>query len=52
MVHFFLQIAVLLPLVPLGIALLFWKEAKWQWQSQDSFLRRTLFSGLRRDATS
>jgi len=52
MVHFFLQIAVLLPLVPLGVALLFWKEAKWQWQSQDSFLRRTLFGGLRRDATS
>jgi O-antigen/teichoic acid export membrane protein len=42
MAHFFLQIAAVLPLIPLGIILFFWKEVNWQLRSQDSFLRRTV----------
>jgi O-antigen/teichoic acid export membrane protein len=44
MFHFFLQIAALLPLVPLGVVVVFRKEASWQWRDQDSLLRRTLLS--------
>jgi O-antigen/teichoic acid export membrane protein len=46
MVHFFLQIAAVLPLIPLGIALFFWKELNWQLQTQGSFLRRTVSGKL------
>lgn len=42
MVHFFLQVAAVLPLVPLGIILVFWKEVNRQLRSQDSLFRRTL----------
>jgi len=52
MVHFFLQIAALLPLIPLGIILFFWKEVNWQLRSQESFIRRTLSGKLHSDATS
>jgi len=38
MPHFFLQIAAALPLVPIGIALFFWKEVNWQLRRQDSLL--------------
>ena len=52
MVHFFLQIAAVLPLIPLGIILFFWKEVNWQLRTQDSLLRRTLLGKLQPDATS
>lgn len=42
MPHFFLQIAVILPAVPLGICVLFWREVKWQLGSEDSTVRRAL----------
>ena len=42
MVGFFLQIAAVLPLIPLGIALCFWKEVNWQLRNQDSIFRRTV----------
>jgi O-antigen/teichoic acid export membrane protein len=40
MPHFFLQIAAILPAVPLGICALFWTEVKWQVCTEDSMLRR------------
>jgi len=46
LVHFFLQIAALLPLIPLGIVLFFWKEVNWQLRSQGSLLRRTFLAKL------
>jgi O-antigen/teichoic acid export membrane protein len=52
LVRFFLQIAAVLPLVPLGITLFFWKEVNWQLRSQDSLLRRILLGKLHLDATS
>ncbi len=52
MVHFFLQIAALLPLIPLGIILFFWKEVNWQLRSRDSLLRRTLLGNLNANATT
>lgn len=52
MVHFFLQIAAVLPLLPLGMILFFWKEVNWQLRSQDSLLRRTVLGELHPDATS
>jgi len=39
---FFLQIGAVLPLIPLGVALCFWKEVNWQLRSQDSIFRRTV----------
>jgi len=36
LVHFFIQIATLLPLVALGIILCFWKEINYEWQSRGS----------------
>jgi O-antigen/teichoic acid export membrane protein len=42
MLHFFMQIAAVLPLLPLGILLFFWKEVNWQVRSRDSLLRRAL----------
>jgi len=46
MALFFFQIAAILPLVPLGISLFFWKEVNWQLRNQDSLLRRTLLGEL------
>lgn len=51
MVHFFVQIAAALPLIPLGIVLFFWKDVNWQLRGQDSLLRRTLRGGLHPGAT-
>ena len=52
MPHFFLQIAAALPLIPIGIALFFWKEVNWQLRSQDSLLRRSLLGELPSDETT
>jgi O-antigen/teichoic acid export membrane protein len=52
MVHFFLQVAAVLPLLPLGVILFFWKEVNWQLLSQDSLFRRTLLGKLHSDATT
>jgi O-antigen/teichoic acid export membrane protein len=52
MLHFFLQIAAALPLIPVGIALFFWKEVNWQLRSQDSLLRRSLLGELPSDETT
>lgn len=52
MVHFFLQIAALLPLIPLGIILFFWREVNWQLRSRDSLLRRALLGQIHPDAAS
>lgn len=46
MPYFFVQVAAALPLIPLGIMLVFWKELNWQLRSQKSLLRRTLFARL------
>src|SRR6266550_8430752 len=51
MAHFFLQIAAVLPLIPLSIILFFWKEVNWQLRSRNSLLRRTLLGELYPDAT-
>jgi O-antigen/teichoic acid export membrane protein len=51
MVHFFLQIAAFLPLIPLGIALFFWKEVNWQLRSRESPLWHTFFGKLRSEET-
>jgi len=51
-VVFFLQIAALLPLLPIGLILLFWREVNYEWQSRDSLFRLHLFSNLRRDGAS
>jgi O-antigen/teichoic acid export membrane protein len=51
MVHFFLQIAAVLPLIPLGFILFFWTEVNRQLRSQDSLLRRTFLGKLHPDAT-
>jgi len=52
MVHFFVQIAAALPLIPLGIIVFFWKEVNWQLRSQDSLFRRTLLGNLPSDENS
>jgi O-antigen/teichoic acid export membrane protein len=52
MVYFFLQIAAMLPLIPLGMILFFWKEVNWQLRKPDSLLRRTLLGKLQPDAKS
>jgi O-antigen/teichoic acid export membrane protein len=52
MVHFFLQIAALLPLVPLGISFCFWKEVNWQLRNRDSAVRRALRARLAPDPIS
>jgi len=52
MVLFLLQILAVLPLVPVGISLFFWKEVNWQLRTQDSLLRRTLLGKLRPHVTS
>ena len=49
LVHFFIQIAAALPLIPVGITLFFWKEVKWQLRSQDSLFRRTVLGKLGAD---
>jgi O-antigen/teichoic acid export membrane protein len=43
MTRFFLQIAVALPIVPLGIVLLFWKEVNCQLRTPGSFFRSMFF---------
>jgi O-antigen/teichoic acid export membrane protein len=52
MLHFIVQIAAVLPLVPLGIILFFWKEVNWQLRGQGSLLQRTLLGKLQPGATS
>jgi O-antigen/teichoic acid export membrane protein len=52
LVHLSFQIATLLPLVPLGVAVIFWREINWEWQSRSSVLRLHLFNNLRRDSAS
>jgi O-antigen/teichoic acid export membrane protein len=47
MVYFFLQIAALLPLIPLGAMFVFWKEINWHWRSENGLLRRTFFGAER-----
>lgn len=44
MLLFFLQIAVALPMVPLGVALLFWQEVNFQLRSPGSLLRKAFFA--------
>jgi O-antigen/teichoic acid export membrane protein len=51
LVHFILQIAAALPLIPLGIILFFWKEVNWQLRSQDSLLRRSVLGKLQSQAS-
>jgi O-antigen/teichoic acid export membrane protein len=46
---FFLQIAVALPIVPLGIALLFWKEVNFQLRTPDSLFRIMFFGNTPSD---
>jgi O-antigen/teichoic acid export membrane protein len=41
---FFLQIVVALPTIPLGVALLFWREVHLQLRSPDGLLRRAFFT--------
>jgi len=51
MVHFFIQIAVFLPLIPLGMILFFWREVNWQVKNRDSLLRKTFFVKFRSEGT-
>lgn len=44
MAVFFLQIAVALPIVPLGIILLFWPEVNFQLRTPGSLVRKTFFA--------
>lgn len=48
--HFFLQIAAIVPAVPLGVALFFWKEVNWQLRSEESLLRRTFLANVDRSS--
>jgi O-antigen/teichoic acid export membrane protein len=43
MIFFFLQILLVLPIIPLGIALLFWKEVRFQLRTPGSLFRSTFF---------
>lgn len=47
MVSFFAQVLAALPLIALGVALVFWKELNLQLRQEDSVLRRNLFARLR-----
>src|SRR5258708_17741041 len=49
MVHFFFQTVLVLPLIPIGIILFFWKEIIWQLRTQNSLLRRAVFETLHSD---
>jgi O-antigen/teichoic acid export membrane protein len=44
MAFFFLQVAVALPIVPVGIVLLFWPEVHFQLRTPGSLLRKTFFA--------
>ncbi len=44
MAYFFFQIVATLPLLLVGIILIFWTELNWQLRTQESVIRRVFFS--------
>jgi O-antigen/teichoic acid export membrane protein len=51
MISLFLQTAAALPLVPIGVILVFWKEVKWQLQDHHSVFWRSLIGAAPSDKT-
>jgi O-antigen/teichoic acid export membrane protein len=50
MAYFFLQILAILPLLLVGIILIFWTELNWQLRTRESVIRRMFFSKLQAGA--